>query len=658
MSANQMRRLLKEKDKDLFKAEKLESESEDESNAKPRLNKFAFLDEGADSGSISESADQAANVDAPQTKAKKKKNKKKAAKTVAAQRTDDDDVDKALSAIASSNGKENADTGVTAMEASLLKVDVRNLNADNELKRLLGKTFGAAATGNTRQTRVHRAGGRVVKAKPHWAPLRQTGLLMVLEREEPTAKWYRFQHSSQYRYLQQLFWMHQRAMDHETILNQILVENPYHLDSLLLCAEVMRIQEDFQNSRDTIERGLFACESAFCSGFQLLSPECRISYNRRENRAFFLLLTRHLQHMCQRRCFFTALQFAKIIFMKDPVDDPLAIVLLVDTIALKAKEYQYVIHFYDCFKGQRNLDMLPNFLYSVALSHFFLSSQDDDQRAKLAETCLEEALVRFPFVLGQILDRMQVKPDSAVDNNSYLNEIAFHRETDGSKLLTSIYLYHSLELWKMPEVLAWLERTTHAILPRLANARKKELDEWAEKRKRTFVGMPSNILRHALVFEVRQNEDGDNIVDPAPPRQTQADYEPENFDESAVARGDSSNAALEFLLHILPEEHQHHVHELGGVVRDATGTARERFMEMFNVFTNRLRLTRVEEDHVLLTYDVDSTNDEEDAADGPPEAGEAVQSSSRPDEPPSEGSRPEDSDTHDADGSPQDGNRS
>lgn len=113
MSANQMRRLLKEKDKDLFKAEKLESESEDESNAKPRLNKFAFLDEGADSGSISESADQAANVDAPQTKAKKKKNKKKAAKAVAAQRTDDDDVDKALSAIVASNGKEDTDTGVT-----------------------------------------------------------------------------------------------------------------------------------------------------------------------------------------------------------------------------------------------------------------------------------------------------------------------------------------------------------------------------------------------------------------------------------------------------------------------------------------------------------------------------------------------------------------
>src|SRR4051812_45483546 len=40
---------------------------------------------------------------------------------------------------------------------------------------------------------------------------------------------------------------------------------------------------------------------------------------------------------------------------------------------------------------------------------------------------MEQALCRFPFVLGQILDRLQIQPDSRVDNDHHLGALAFNR---------------------------------------------------------------------------------------------------------------------------------------------------------------------------------------------------------------------------------------
>lgn len=52
----------------------------------------------------------------------------------------------------------------------------------------------------------------------------------------------------------------------------------------------------------------------------------------------------------QLNCFGTALEFAKLIFMKDPDADPLAVLLIIDSLALKAKKYQFLIDFYENYK--------------------------------------------------------------------------------------------------------------------------------------------------------------------------------------------------------------------------------------------------------------------------------------------------------------------
>ncbi|KAI1730667.1 transcriptional repressor TCF25 domain-containing protein [Ditylenchus destructor] len=326
--------------------DEVDSNSEtEEIGTKSRFNKFALLDGDEKKSDKSEDEEETEEKQHPGASmgvgSKKRKQKKKKAKQ-----------NQAVSEIEIREIEQKCIEESSSSDTVLLKIDPRSLNPDNELRKLLGKAFGGAPENQQRVGgRVHRSlPGRMVKAKPEWPRLQQLGLYMAVEKEEGAVKWYRFRHTEQYQLLQQHFWLYQKHMDHESIMNSILVKNPYHLDSLLLLSEIWRVQEDAQNSRNAIAMGLLACESSFHSSFQLLSMDHRLSYSWRENRIFYLLLHWHIFHLSQRRCFATALQFAKIVFMKDPMEDPLAILLLIDSISLKAKEYNFLIGFYQEFK--------------------------------------------------------------------------------------------------------------------------------------------------------------------------------------------------------------------------------------------------------------------------------------------------------------------
>ena len=79
-------------------------------------------------------------------------------------------------------------------------------------------------------------------------------------------------------------------------------------------------------------------------------------------------------------------------------------------------------------QDQKKLDLLPNFLFSLALAHFMMAKGDEEEEHLAeAEGFLRHGLSRFPFLLGQILDRLSIQPDAKVDNHYYLGETAFSR---------------------------------------------------------------------------------------------------------------------------------------------------------------------------------------------------------------------------------------
>ncbi|VDO45691.1 unnamed protein product [Onchocerca flexuosa] len=301
---------------------------------------------------------------------------------------------------------------------------------------------------------------------------------MELDRTEDNIFWFRFSHHANYRELQQLFWIASESLNHDLISN-ILTECPYHLDSLLIMAELLRQQENYQLSRDLIERGLFCCESVFAPRFQLSNFDHRIDYSNFENRAFYLLLHRHLRNLVDRHCFKTALHVARLIYRLDPISDPLAIMLTIDTIALKAREYNYLILLYNTLQNSKNLDRLPNFAYSVALARFFLFCESGKAEDKeIADFMIASAIRHFPTVLLKLLDAMNVQPDPAIENNEHINALAHERENEGMKLLTSIYVKLASSIWlEDPSVLSWLEGVTTVTVSSFNNF-KDELAEW------------------------------------------------------------------------------------------------------------------------------------------------------------------------------------
>lgn len=78
-------------------------------------------------------------------------------------------------------------------------------------------------------------------------------------------------------------------------------------------------------------------------------------------------------------------------------------------------------------------------------------------------------------------------------------------------------------------------------------------------RKRNFVGMPQNVSRHAVVFDVRPSTENDSIVDPVVPTNSRFDYEEVRLHEEepdAILRTTSPNAIYEFVRTLVPDEHQ------------------------------------------------------------------------------------------------------
>ncbi|CAK5059010.1 unnamed protein product [Meloidogyne enterolobii] len=235
-------------------------------------------------------------------------------------------------------------------------------------------------------------------------------------------KWFRFWHNEAYQRQQQFFYFCYNEKRYSDILNIILnKQNPYHLDSLLLMADLIQNEGNNERANDFIERGIFALETAFRPNFNLCSCNCRLDYSWKENRPFFLLFYRYLLKNIEKNNLKTSLEIAKLLFSKDFEGDPLGILLLIDSLAIRANCPNFLLDFYEYFLKSKRLDLLPNFRFSISLALHLLGMEDEAVRN------FEEALVAFPFILSQILDFLQIRADPLIERNYYLNTLASYR---------------------------------------------------------------------------------------------------------------------------------------------------------------------------------------------------------------------------------------
>ena len=139
------------------------------------------------------------------------------------------------------------------------------------------------------------------------------------------------------------------------------------------------------------------------------------------------------------------------------MEDPLAILLLLDYYAIRAEEYGYFIRFHTEQNQRLNLDGLPNFVFSLALAYFRSASWDQ------ANVTLQNALLRFPSVLKSILDKLSVRADRAVENCSYF-WASEHSESNALKCVQQLYAVRMANEWKEREELEFLRHNVNQVI--------------------------------------------------------------------------------------------------------------------------------------------------------------------------------------------------
>ncbi|NWQ62401.1 TCF25 factor, partial [Neopipo cinnamomea] len=476
-------------------------------------NKEWAVAEGTDDGQREgEEAEQPDQMPASSNKPRKKKKKRKTKKTTAGDTVEDndlEDIDSLLERLEDPSGlSPQSQGGLIADSRPLLYVEHRNLNPENELKRYFG---ARAVLGDQRPRQRQRQYVRstwLTAPKNTWPRYSKTGIAMRLLDTRRGVQHFTFEHHREYQQVQFKFLDAVESMDPNNIV-LLLQMNPYHVDSLLQLSDVCRMQEDQEMARDLIERALYSLECAFHPVFSLTSGTCRLDYRRPENRAFFLALFKHLMFLEKRGCPRTALEFCKLILSLDPENDPLCVLLLIDFLSLRAREYTFLTRLFQEWESHRNLSQLPNFAFSVPLAYFFLSQQEErlelerSQARERAAQLIQLALIMFPSVLMPLLDHCSVQPDARVASHPFFGLSAQISQSPALNQLTSLYVGRTHTLWKDPAVMAWLEPQTHEVL-RMVEARDPLVQEAEHKRKIRYQSAPRNIYRHVILSEMKE----------------------------------------------------------------------------------------------------------------------------------------------------------
>ncbi|XP_010577859.1 PREDICTED: transcription factor 25 isoform X2 [Haliaeetus leucocephalus] len=430
-------------------------------------------------------------------KPRKKKKKRKTKKTSAGETLEDndlEDIDSLLEKIEDTNGlSQQTQSGIIAGSRPLLYVEHRNLNPENELKRYFGARTVLGELRPRQRQRQYVRSMWLTGPKNTWPRYSKTGITMQLVDTRRGVQYFTFEHHREYQQVQFKFLDAVESMDPNNIV----------------LSDVCRMQEDQEMARDLIERALYSLECAFHPVFSLTSGTCRLDYRRPENRAFFLALFKHLMFLEKRGCPRTALEFCKLILSLDPENDPLCVLLLIDFLSLRAREYTFLTRMFQEWESHRNLSQLPNFAFSVPLAYFFLSQQEERSELELSQAreraaqLIQLALIMFPSVLMLLLDHCSVQPDARVASHSFFGLNAQISQPPALNQLTSLYVGRTHSLWKDPAVMAWLETNVHEVL-RMVDARDPLVEESEHKRKMRYQSAPRNIYRHIILSEMKE----------------------------------------------------------------------------------------------------------------------------------------------------------
>ena len=508
-----------------------EDDTDDEAAAAPAPAKNAFDLLGGDDSPPDDDSDDEAESAAPtpapapeppappakDKKANKKQRQKVNKKAAAAAATADEaDEEEDEDAMLESAARDNAAGVETSRLASVWVVDSRTLDAEAEQKKLFGARAMRAAQAELRaegRGRGHGAHGgagshapkprRVLLVAPQATWARPQGLLKQVQLGEaatdgavsgPTQREYAFEWSQRLQALTQEFWVLQQHSADPNLMIELLRHEPCHVAALLQLQQVAASTGQAEMASDFLERAVFTHEAAFHPTFAAawLRGEAAMSFAHATNQPFFRAVHKLVVSLSARGCHGAALTAATLLLSLERADDPTRLRLLIDALALRARQPKRLLDLDACYGGSAR--QLPGWAFSVALAAWQLrtggggggggaepaaaaaASAAANGDAESAEALLRRALLTFPAMLPTALQACAASSSSATALSARWREalrvdlaaLEAGPRANGSLVhLQALYWERAAPLWSAAETMAWLQAEAAALLDAL-----------------------------------------------------------------------------------------------------------------------------------------------------------------------------------------------
>ncbi|CAM8974874.1 unnamed protein product [Rhodiola kirilowii] len=266
-------------------------------------------------------------------------------------------------------------------------------------------------------------------------------------------------HSSDYEQAQRAYEAAKNLHDLNVVYS-ILVDYPYHLDSLLAISEYFKLVGEQQLAANAIAK-------------------------------------------CLRGCHRAALEICKLLLSLDP-DDPMGAMFCMDYYALRAEQYSWLEQFSEEYGSDNSIWLFPNFSYSLAVCRFFLErdglpKNDTDGEKASSTELMKQALMLHPSVLKKLVAKVPLKDQIW---NTILKSSLFKVDQSGSPTvdhLIDIYVERSYLIWRLPDLQNLLKDSALLVIEVLKQSQ-SEAEDWACVRTETF-SSEKNEYSHLLVSD-------------------------------------------------------------------------------------------------------------------------------------------------------------
>ncbi|KAI1095340.1 DUF654-domain-containing protein [Rostrohypoxylon terebratum] len=436
------------------------------------------------------------NADTPKSASKKNKKKKKKAKKQdttphkpeIASQNGPDEIDKALKELDLSGkpGQESRDDAFTRPYeriCELLSINTYHLRVINEMRNLFGREAIAAAQNEEEQDQARSRRQRhplpqqvdletflkgtpgkplpevtlrrnpFLSGKETWPRAPTEGLTMKQLKEEegslvcmPGTIEFCFAHDEKYNQLEIRFFDLVQRYEPMPIVH-FLHEHPYHVSSLIQVSRIAKQDQNSALSSDLCERALFTFGRVSLSAFRqkLEQGKARLSFNRPENRQFWLAAYHYLKNLIMKGTYRTALEWAKLLLSIEH-SDPYGVIHAIHPLAIRAHESKWFIDFCDSelmevdAQAQDTPDYVRQTLVLAKLQ------QNDTAGAK---ALLLEGIERLPWLYGNLFKSLNLSIPTAVWGIQPRNR--------DEELHTNVYIQQTKDLWDNKQATALLQ---------------------------------------------------------------------------------------------------------------------------------------------------------------------------------------------------------